>query len=220
MMNLELLFWATRETGDSSFYNIAVTHANTTTKNHFRPDYSSYHVINYNPETGQIQQKRTAQGYADESAWARGQSWGLYGYTVMFRETKDRQYLDQAKRIADFLLNHPNLPADKIPYWDYNAPNIPDALRDASAGAVMASALLELSTYVDKNDAARYFKTAETMLKTLSSDAYKAPAGTNGGFLLMHSVGHLPGKSEVDVPLTYADYYYVEAMRRYQSMTK
>jgi unsaturated chondroitin disaccharide hydrolase len=220
MMNLELLFWATRVTGDSSFHKIAVTHANTTTKNHFRPDYSSYHVVNYHPETGQIQQRRTAQGFADESAWARGQSWGLYGYTVMFRETKDKQYLDQAQRIADFLLNHPNLPADKIPYWDYNAPDIPKALRDASAGSIMASALLELSTYVGKKDRVRYFDAAETMLKTLSSDTYKAPAGTNGGFLLMHSVGHLPGKSEIDVPLTYADYYYVEAMRRYQSMTK
>ncbi|KAA8477490.1 glycosyl hydrolase family 88 [Arcticibacter tournemirensis] len=220
MMNLELLFWATKVTGDSSFYNIAITHAETTMKNHFRPDYSSYHVINYNPETGAVQKKRTAQGYADESAWARGQAWGLYGYTVMYRETKNKRYLEQARHIAEFILNHPNLPADKIPYWDFNAPDVPDALRDASAGSVMASALLELCSYVDKKESAKYFNAAETMITTLSSSQYKAAPGTNGGFILMHSVGHLPQKSEVDVPLTYADYYFVEAMERYKAMSK
>src|SRR6478609_267958 len=160
MMNLELLFWATRETGDSSFYKIAVTHANTTMKNHFSPDYSSYHVLNYNPETGGVQQKRTAQGAADSSAWARGQAWGLYGFTVMYRETKDKKYLDQANHIAKFLLNNPNLPADKIPYWDFNAPGIPNALRDASAASIMASALLELSGYAGKKESNEYREVA------------------------------------------------------------
>jgi len=220
MMNLELLFWATKETGDSSFYKIAVTHANTTMKNHYRPDYSSYHVINYNPETGAVQQKKTAQGYSNESAWARGQVWGLYGFTVMYRETHDKKYLEQAIHIANFILNNPNLPADKIPYWDFNAPNIPNALRDASAGSIMASALLELCRYADKKDEITYFNTAQSIIKTLSSPEYKASAGTNGGFLLKHSVGHLPGKSEVDVALTYADYYFVEAMKRYKQFAK
>jgi len=220
MMNLELLFWATHATGDSSFYKIAVTHANTTMKNHFRPDYSSYHVVVYNPETGAVQQKRTAQGFADESAWARGQAWGLYGFTLMYRETKDKKYLDQANHIAKFILNNPNLPKDKIPYWDYNAPNIPDALRDASAGSVMASAFLELCKYADKKDGQLYFNTAETLIRNLSAAPYLAPAGTNGGFILQHSVGSLPGKSEVDVPLTYADYYFVEALNRYKDLTK
>ncbi len=216
MMNLELLFWATRETGDSSFYKIAVTHANTTMKNHYRPDYSSYHVINYNPETGGVQQKKTAQGYANESAWARGQVWGLYGFTLMYRETKDKKYLEQAEHIANFILTNPNLPADKIPYWDFNDPATPHALRDASAGAIMASALLELCRYADKKDAIVYFNTAQTVLENLSSTEYKAGAGSNGGFILKHSVGNLPQKSEVDVSLTYADYYFVEAMKRYQ----
>ncbi len=220
MMNLELLFWATRVTGDSSFYKIAVTHANTTIKNHFRPDYSSYHVINYNAETGAVQQKRTAQGAADSSAWARGQSWGLYGYTVMYRETKDKKYLDQANHIADFILNNKNLPADKIPYWDYDAPGIPNALRDASAASIMASAFIELSHYTDKARAAKYLQVSETILRTLSNNTYKAAPGTNGGFILEHSVGHLPQKSEVDVPLTYADYYFVEAMIRYLQLGK
>jgi unsaturated chondroitin disaccharide hydrolase len=219
MMNLELLFWATKETGDSSFYKIAVTHANTTMKNHYRADYSSYHVVNYNAQTGEVLQRKTAQGYADESAWARGQVWGLYGFTVMYRETKDKKYLDQAQHIAKFILNHPNLPMDKIPYWDFNAPNIPGALRDASAGAIMASALLELCRYADKKDAIIYFNTAQSIIKTLSSPEYKATSGTNGGFILKHSVGHLPQKSEVDVPLTYADYYFVEAMARYKQFS-
>lgn len=220
MMNLELLFWATRTTGDSSYYKIAVTHANTTMKNHFRPDCSSYHVVNYNVKTGAVQQRRTDQGYADESAWARGQAWGLYGYTLMYRETKDPKYLDQANHIARFILDHPNLPADKIPYWDFNAPNIPNALRDASAAAVMASAFLELSKYNGKPAKQEYFKTAEKMIQTLSSPKYKAAPGTNGGFILMHGVGHMPKKSEVDVPLTYGDYYYIEALKRYKYYAK
>jgi rhamnogalacturonyl hydrolase YesR len=218
MMNLELLFWATRVTGDSSFYKIATTHANTTIKNHFRPDYSSYHVINYDPVTGAIKQKRTAQGYADESAWARGQAWGLYGFTATYRETKDPKYLDQANHIAQFILNHPNLPADKIPYWDFNAPDIPNALRDASAAAIICSALLELSGYVDEQQKKKYLSVAETILKNLSTDPYKASIGTNGGFILQHCVGHMPNKTEVDVPLTYADYYFVEAMKRYKEL--
>jgi hypothetical protein len=217
MMNLELLFWATKVTGDSSYYKIAVTHASNTIKNHYRPDYSSYHVVNYDPKTGAVQQKKTAQGYANESAWARGQVWGLYGFTLMYRETKDKKYLDQANNIAKFILNNPNLPADKIPYWDFNAPNIPDALRDASAGSIMASALLELCRYVNKADGQNYFNTAQTIIQSLSSPTYKSAPGTNGGFLLQHSVGHFPAGTEIDVPLTYADYYFVEAMTRYKA---
>jgi unsaturated chondroitin disaccharide hydrolase len=217
MMNLELLFWATRETGDSSYYKIAVTHANTTMKNHFRPDYSSYHVVIYNSNTGAVLQRKTVQGYADESAWARGQAWSLYGYTVMYRETKDKKYLDQANHIAHFILSNPNLPADKIPYWDFNAPGIPNALRDASAASIMASALLELSRYADKDLAKNYVSVAGTILQTLSSGKYKASIGTNGGFILKHSVGSKPQNSEVDVPLTYADYYFIEAMARYKN---
>ncbi|UCS93886.1 glycoside hydrolase family 88 protein [Echinicola marina] len=215
MMNLELLFWATEATGDSTYYDIAVKHADTTIKNHFREDYSSYHVINYDPETGEVNRKRTAQGYADESAWARGQAWGLYGYAVMYRATKEQKYLDQAKAIAKFILDHPNMPADKVPYWDFDAPKIPDELRDSSAGAIMAAALLELSDYVDGELAEKYNDNAQQMLTTLTTDEYIAAKGTNGGFLLKHGVGHIPENSEIDVPLTYGDYYLVEAMLRY-----
>jgi hypothetical protein len=220
MMNLELLFWATRVSGDSSFYKIAVTHANTTMKNHYRPDYSSYHVVEYNPETGAVTKRRTAQGTADESAWARGQAWGFYGYVLMYRETKDKKYLDLAENIARFIMNHPNLPADKIPYWDFNAPGIPNALRDASAAAIMASAFLELSQYADKGAAKNYMAIAENMMRSLSSAPYKAPAGSNGGFIIQHGVGNMPAKTEIDVPLTYGDYYYVEALNRYKNLAK
>ncbi|WP_129714731.1 glycoside hydrolase family 88 protein [Pedobacter sp. SYP-B3415] len=213
MMNLELLFWASRESGDPRFREIALIHANTTMKHHFRPDHSSYHVINYDAKTGQPKQKRTAQGAANESAWSRGQAWGLYGFTVMFRETKDQKYLAQAEAIADFMLKHANFPADKVPYWDFNAPGIPNALRDASAAAITASALLELAGYVPARSA-WYKQTAASMLMRLSSNDYLAAPGTNAGFLLKHSVGHLPAKSEVDVPLSYADYYFVEALIR------
>lgn len=218
MMNLDLLFWATEVTGDSTYYDIAVTHANTTMENHFRPDHSTYHVINYNSTTGEVQEKKTAQGVADESAWARGQAWGLYGFTDVYRETKDEKYLQQAQQIADFMLNHPNMPDDLIPYWDFNAPGIPDAPRDASAAAIMASALLELSGYVDEAKGKEYISAAETILRDLSTEEYKAAPGTNGGFILKHGVGHKPAGTEVDTPLTYGDYYYIEALKRYKEM--
>jgi len=218
MMNLEFLFWASEASGDPKYRDICISHADATIKHHFRPDYSTYHVVSFDPATGEVEKKNTHQGFADESAWARGQAWGFYGFVVMYRETKDPKYLEQAKNIAAFLLNHPNLPADKIPYWDFNAPDIPNTLRDASAGAIIASGLLELSGYVDADLAKKYLNVAETQIRTLSSPEYFAEAGTNGNFILKHSVGSLPGKSEVDVPLTYADYYYIEALLRYQSL--
>lgn len=230
MMNLELLFWAGQATGDTTFKHIAVTHANTTMRNHFRPDYSSYHVVDYDSATGAVIAKKTAQGYADSSAWARGQSWGLYGYTMVYRFTHDPRYLEQARHIAHFILTNPNLPADKIPYWDYNAPGIPPAtaktpviggpLRDASAAAIMASALIELSKYVAPKEGRGYLDVAEEIIVNLSSNTYKAVVGSNGGFILRHSVGNLPGHSEIDVPLTYADYYYIEAMLRYKELAQ
>lgn len=216
MMNLELLFWATKASGDSSFYKLAVTHANSTINNHFRPDNSSYHVVNYNPQSGAVKEKRTAQGAANESAWARGQAWGLYGYTTTYRETKDKRYLEQAEKIAAYMLDHSAMPADKVPYWDFNAPGIPNALRDASAAAITCSALLELCRYVEPATAKKYFTTAETILQSLASPQYRSAPGTNGGFLIKHGVGHLPAGTEVDVSLSYGDYYFVEALKRYK----
>lgn len=212
MMNLELLFEATKLTGDSSYYKIAVSHANTTLKNHFRKDFSSYHVVDYDPVNGAVKAKATAQGYADESSWARGQAWALYGFTMCYRETKDKAYLVQADHIADYIFHQAqNLPADKIPYWDFNDPKIPASPRDASAAAIMASGLFELSQYSSKGKA--YRKTAEQLLSTLSKD-YTSKPGTNYGFLLEHSTGNKPSNSEIDVPIIYADYYYLEALLR------
>jgi len=216
MMNLEFLFWAAKKSNDKKLYNIAVTHADNTLKHHFRKDYSSYHVVCYEPGT-KVFRKKTHQGAADSSAWARGQAWALYGYTMMYRETKNKKYLKQAEGIAKFMINHPNLPADKIPYWDFDAPNIPNEERDASAGAIMASALLELSTFSPKNKTT-YFSIAQQVLTSLSSDAYKAKLGENNHFILKHSVGHKPGNSEIDTPIVYADYYYLEALLRYKHL--
>jgi unsaturated chondroitin disaccharide hydrolase len=209
MMNLELLMWAFEVTGDSLYYKICISHSDTTIKNHYRPDYSSYHVVSYDTITGKVQVKQTHQGADDESAWSRGQIWGLYGFISMYRETHLERYLDQATHIADFLINHPNMPEDKIPYWDFNAPDIPNAKRDASAGAIMASALIDLSRQVDSVSGKKYLEVAEKQIRTLASPEYMAKLGENGNFILKHSVGSLPDKSEVDVPLPYADYYFL-----------
>jgi len=212
MMNLELLFAATQLTGDSSFYKIAVTHANTTMKNHFRSDYSSFHVVDYDTVSGKVIQKITHQGYSNESAWSRGQAWGLYGYTMCYRFTKDKKYLQLAENIAAFMMLHKNFPKDLVPYYDYDAPGIPNEPKDASAAAVMASALYELSQYSNKKGKA-YVKVADGIVKSLT-DNYRSRIGENKGYILLHSTGSRPSNSEVDVPLSYADYYYLEALLR------
>lgn len=215
MMNLELLFWASDFTKNPVYRDVALRHADTTMKNHYRPDFSSYHVIDYDTITGNVIAKQTFQGYADESAWARGQAWGLYGYTVCYRATGDEKYLRMAENIAGFIMDNVKT-EDLIPYWDYNAPDIPNAPRDASAAAVTASALFELSQYTKQGD--KYFNYAETVLKNLSGEQYLAKKGENKGFVLMHSVGHLPANSEIDTPLNYADYYYLESLMRYKNL--
>jgi rhamnogalacturonyl hydrolase YesR len=210
MLNLELLFEATKLTGDSSFYKMAVTHANTTLKNHFRPDFSTWHVIGYNPNTGAVEKKNTHQGFNDDSAWARGQGWAIYGYTMCYRYTKNPIYLKQAQNVAGFILNNKNLPKDLIPYWDFDAPKIPNEPRDASAAAVIASALFELSTYTKSEN---YFNEASQIVNTLATK-YSFKKGEGKGFILDHSTGSKPHNSEIDVPLSYADYYYLEALTR------
>ncbi len=218
MMNLELLFFASHDSGYAYLSDIAKSHADVTMANHFRPDGSSYHVVSYDTITGKVLLKQTRQGYSDESAWARGQAWALYGYTMCYRETGDKKYLEQAQKIAKFIMNHPDFPEDKIPYWDFNDPEIPDTYRDASAGAIMCSAFIELSQLTRKKLGKKYLSIAETQLRSLSSPAYRARPGENGNFLLKHGVGSKPENSEVDVPLTYADYYYIEAMMRYKKL--
>ncbi|MDL2322869.1 glycoside hydrolase family 88 protein [Bacteroidales bacterium OttesenSCG-928-A17] len=213
MMNLELMFEATKLTGDSSFWEIAIAHADRTLTEHFRPDGSCYHVIDYSLEDGSVRNRHTAQGFAHESAWSRGQAWAIYGYTICYRETGDRKYIDQALKTFHFMRDHKNAPEDLIPYWDMDAPDIPNALRDASSASCMASALYEIST-MDVADAAGYKLYADRIMETLASPVYRAELGTNGHFLLMHSVGSIPHNAEVDKPLNYADYYFLEALKR------
>lgn len=210
MMNLELLFKATELSGDSTFHKIAVSHADKTMENHYRDDWSCYHVVDYDKEQGGVRSKQNAQGYAHESAWARGQAWGIYGFAVCHRYTKDKRYLEMSDKIYNFIVNHPNLPGDLVPYWDYNAPNIPNEPRDASAAAIFASSLYELSGY----GRPEYKITADKIIASLSGDAYRAIVGTNHNFLLMHSVGSIPHGQEIDVPINYADYYFLEALTR------
>lgn len=214
MMNLELMLWAAGYSGDTQLKEIAISHADKTLENHFRTDYSSYHVVSYDTITALPHAKQTHQGYSAESAWSRGQSWGLYGYTYMYRETKDEKYLEMAKNIANYMIHHPHMPKDYIPYWDFDAPEIPDTSRDASAACIMASALIELSDFVDDTLAKEYMDVVEMQIRTLASSEYTADLGENGCFILKNSVGAYPFKSEVDVPLTYADYYYLEALTR------
>ncbi len=228
MMNLELLFFASKVTGDPYYRNIAVTHAENVIKNQVRPDHSCYHVVCYDSLTGKVLARETGQGYANNSTWSRGQAWGIYGFTMTYRETKDRRFLHTARKMADFYLDNKNLPADKVAYWDFNAnapgyyPSVrshaketPVNYRDASAAAITASALFELSTQL--GTAGEKYKTAAIeILQALSSPAYRAPAGENGDFLVKHCVGSIAHGTEIDVPLVYADYYYLEALNRYR----
>lgn len=211
MMNLELLFQASKLTGDNKYKDIAIRHADKTMACHFRPDMTSYHVVSYNPD-GSIETRQTFQGRSDESAWARGQAWGVYGYTVCYRETGDKKYLEFAQKIADMIISRVKT-EDHIPLWDYDAPNLPTTPRDASAAAVTSSALFELCGYLP--DGQKYFDYAESILRSLSSPEYLAEPGTNCGFILKHSTGSLAHGSEIDVPLNYADYYYLESIKRY-----
>ena len=222
MMNLELLFEASLLTGDKQYYDIAVAHANTTMRNHFRADNSSYHVVDYNPDDGSVIKKITHQGFADESVWSRGQAWGLYGYTMCYRYTHDKAYLRQAGKIAAFIFSQKNLPDDLVPYWDMRDPGIQTGKglahdgrcpRDASAAAITASALYELATYVPEKDAVKYRGYADRILSSLENH-YQATPRTAQGFLLLHSTGNHPAKDEIDVPINYADYYYLEALLR------
>ncbi len=212
MMNLELLFWAARNGGSSRLADIAVKHAETTMKNHFRPDGSSYHVVNYDPETGRPTAKFTHQGYADDSCWSRGQAWGIYGFTMMYRETKRQDMLATAEKLADYFIAH--LPEDYVPYWDFDRTGIAGEDRDSSAGSIAASALIELSTFASDSKKAKLYKeTAVKMLDSLTSDKYLA-RGTNASSILLHGVASKPHGNAVDRGLIYGDYYLLEALLR------
>ncbi len=228
MMNLEMLFYASKISGDKKYYDLAVKHSETTLKNHFREDFSTYHVVNYDTITGEVLDQATCQGFSDNSTWARGQAWAIYGYTMVYRETKDPKFLNAAVKATDFYLK--NLPEDRIPLWDFNvgedgyapegisyAVEFQEKKKDTSAAAIVCSALFELAEYANNQS---YTESAIKMLYSLASPAYRAALGTNANFLLMHCVGSIPHKSEIDKPLVYADYYFLEALVRYKNMNK
>lgn len=214
MMNLDLLFSASKLSGNPYYKEVAIKHADKTMPNHFRENYTCWHVVSYNND-GTVEMKETFQGKNHDSSWSRGQAWAVYGYTATYRETQDKKYLDFACNIADMIMSKVTT-EDAIPYWDYDAPAGESTPRDASAAAVTACGLLELSTMVP--DGQKYFDYAEKILKSLSSDAYLAAPGENQGFVLMHSTGSLAHGSEIDVPLNYADYYYLEGLQRYMNL--
>lgn len=217
MMNLELLFEASLLSGDTSFKDIAYQHAKTTLKNHFREDGSIYHVVDYDASNGKVRSKVTHQGFANESTWARGQSWGVYGFTMAYRYTKDVSFLERAKQTANFVMKHPRLPKDRIPYWDLDAPNIPNEPRDASAAAVFASALVELYEYT-KDEA--YLNFSDTIVATLLSKDYVIQNSSTVPFILDHSTGNWPKNDEIDEPISYADYYLLEAILKRKKLKK
>lgn len=216
MINLEMLFWAAKNGSNKSLYDIAVKHAETTMEHQFRPDYSCYHVAVYDPETGGFIKGMTHQGYSDSSMWARGQAWAIYGYTVVYRETHDPRFLDFACKVTDTYLKR--LPDDYVPFWDFDAPGIPHAPRDASAACVVASALLELQEYCPDEQAKQYKDAAIRMLASLGSEKYRSDMHRSS--FLDHSTGHHPAGSEIDASIIYADYYYIEALTRLKRLDK
>ena len=217
MMNLELLTFAAEKFSVPQWKEIAMSHADKTIENHFRKDFSTYHVVDYDPQTGEVLRRITKQGYNDESSWSRGQSWSLYGYTMMYRETGEKRYLEQAEKVAEYLF--PLLAERPVPVWDFDAPAEMSAQADASAGAVMAAAYVELSTLTEKPELAdKCLAQAEAILAGLCSPEYLAEEGEIGGFLLRHSCGFYLKNGEIDNPQTYADYYFLEALHRYNSL--
>ena len=215
MMNLELLEAASSIGGVKRFAEIAESHADVTMRNHFDAEGGCHHVLNYDQETGRIVEIRPGQGASCTTAWSRGQSWAIYGYTMMYRMTGFARYLAFARKLADYAIGHPNMPADGVPYWDYGRPG---EERDSSAAAIMASGLLELSQAVDAEARAHYRGFAVKQLLALASDAYFSTGDEIGHFLLKHGVGHKPGKSEIDTPLAYGDYYFLEALLRFRAL--
>ena len=219
MMNLELLFWAAENGGSPLLKDIAISHATTTMRNHFRPDGSCYHVAVYDTLTGDFIRGVTHQGYADHSMWARGQSWAIYGYTMVYRYTHDPIFLSFAQKVTDIYLKRLRETSDDmVPLWDMDDPRGIEAPKDASAACIVASALLELSQYLDGWRGKTYRDAAEKMLTDLSTEKYQS-RDRNVAFL-MHSTGHHPANSEIDASIIYADYYYIEALSRLKALNE
>ncbi|WP_299550827.1 glycoside hydrolase family 88 protein [Seonamhaeicola sp.] len=215
MMNLELLFEATKISGDSTFHKIAVKHANTTLKNHFRKDGSTWHVLDYDTISGQVRARATHQGIGDDSAWSRGQGWAINGFTMVYRYTKDKKYLDRAVATANYFINHERLPKDGIPFWDFDHPEIPNVSRDVSAAAIVAAALVELYQYTENEAFLNY---SNKVVQSLRSRHYILSEDLDIPFILDHSFGDWSHKEEMDEPIVYGDYYFLQTLIRLKAL--
>ncbi|PZD96857.1 glycosyl hydrolase [Paenibacillus sambharensis] len=210
-MNLSLLFWASEETKDPRYKHIAMKHADTVLQCFIRPDGSCNHIVNFNPETGEMVESIGGQGYGPESAWSRGQSWALYGMANTYRYTKDIRYLDASKRVAHYFLA--SLPEDHVPYWDFRVPNQEGEPRDTSAAAIAASGLLELAELVPQEESSLYYRSACRIHEALTEQYGTWDMPDHEGILL-GGTSHKPANANVNVSLIYGDYYYVEALAK------
>lgn len=210
-MNTSLLFWASENTGDPRYRHIAEAHMDTILEHFVRPDGSVYHIVNFNPETGEVTEKLGGQGYAAESAWSRGAAWALYGLSLAYHHTGKQSYLQASKRVAHFFLSC--LPEDHVPYWDFRAPGEIREIRDTSAGACAASGLLLLASQVNDSESHVYRDGALRMLESLYRN-YGAWDDSNEEGLLLHGTSNYPENSNIDIPLIYGDFFYVEALAR------
>ncbi len=220
MVCTELLFMGAKLGGQKQWYDMAVSHALKTMKNHIRSDSSTYHVVEYDPVKGGVIQKRSHQGFAEESCWARGQAWAIYGFTTTFRETGDEPFLKTAQKTADYFID--NLPKDHIPYWDFRLPDIQKAKRDTSAAAIAASGMLELSTLTkDEQASKKYFDTACSILNALCCAPYLAEGTKSPAILLQMTYGVKDATNDKIIgSWIWGDYYFVEAMMRYKQITQ
>ena len=218
LVNLEILFRAWKLSGNDEYYRIAYAHALKTMENNLRKDYTVYQVVDYSAGNGSVLFKGTIQGYDTSSVWSRGQAWGIYGFTMAFRETRDRIFLDLAERMSEYLLQNPYFMEDYIPFWDMATPKIPKELRDASAACILASSFLDMSTFPESREREKYLNAGENILKALGNPEYCSGMNENRCFVVNHCVGNFPGNIEVDVPLIYADYYFLEALLKYRDI--
>ena len=211
MMNLELLFQAAAEGGDPLWRDMAIQHAERTMLEHVRDDGSCYQIVDFDPDDGSVLYRGSWQGYADETTWSRGQAWGIHGFAIAYRFTGDVRFLRTAESMTDYFVR--NLPPDRVPYWDFEAPGIPDEPRDSSAAAIAASGMLELARYLPTARGARIRAVAESILDSLLTHRYRSE---NQPFesILLHATGDARHGLEVDVGLIQGDYYFLQALLR------
>lgn len=210
MMNLPLLYWASEETGDPRFKNVAQKHAETVLNHFIRSDGAVHHIIRFDPESGEMIEALGGQGYAPYSAWSRGTAWALYGMALSYHYTGEARFLETAKRVAHFFVAH--LPDDFVPHWDFRLPADVDAPRDSSAGAIAACGLLLVGDTVPETQSRMYKVAGEKILHSLYRNYGDWDSSEEG--LILNGTSHFPERKYLDNPLIYGDYYFVEGLAR------